>query len=149
MRLPSPALTAGLALAGAAALVVARPAAAQAVYDDTPTVGEVVVQGGPIGPDGRPDRLSQTVSYADLDLSTWSGRDTLRHRIRDTARSLCEALNEPGAGAGDPIVPSCVDQAIRGANAQMHVAVDEAYDNAYARQADASAVVADDPYAPR
>lgn len=141
LRNPSPAglLAAGVALAGAAALMAARPAAAQTVYDDIPTVGEVVVQGGPIGPDGRPERLSQAVSYADLDLATWSGRDTLRHRIRETARSLCDALNE--SGAGDPLVRSCEDDAIRSANAQMRVAVDDAY----AHATYASAVVPDDP----
>jgi UrcA family protein len=151
MRLRNPAraaLVATFAVAGAATFAFARPAAAQTVYDDVPTVGEVVVYGGPVGPDGRPERLSQAVSYADLDLSTWSGREALRHRIRDTARSLCDALNEPSTRAGDPLVPSCVDEAVRGAERQMRVAVNVAYDNAYAAQADAAAIAAD-PNFPR
>jgi UrcA family protein len=150
MRLRHPARTAligALAAAGAVTFTTARPAAAQTVYDDVPTVGEVVVYGAPRGPDGQPDRLSQAVSYADLDLSTWSGREALRHRIRDTARSLCEALNEPTTRASDPLTSSCMDQAIRGAERQMRVAVNDAYANAYA--ADAAAVVADPSYYPR
>ncbi|HET6970563.1 MAG TPA: UrcA family protein [Phenylobacterium sp.] len=150
MRLRNPARTApartalvgAVALMSATALVAVRPAAAQTVYDDVPTVGEVVVYGGPIGPDGRPERLSQAVSYADLDLSTWAGRDALRHRIRDTARSLCDALGE--SRASDPIGPSCVDNAVRSASTQMRVAVNEAYGEAYAR--DAAAIVADPDY---
>jgi UrcA family protein len=136
------ALFATVAVAGAAALA-AVPAAAQTVYDDdTPTVGEVVVHGGPIGPDGRPERLSQAVSFADLDLSTWAGREALRHRIRDTARSLCETLNGPGGGSADGLVRSCEDDAVRSASSQMHLAVNEAYADRYA--ADAAAIVRDD-----
>ncbi|MBW8815511.1 MAG: UrcA family protein [Caulobacterales bacterium] len=143
MRLRHPALFAAAGLAGAAALAAAVPAAAQTVYDDdATTVGEVVVHGARLGPDGRPDRLSEPVSYADLDLSTWDGRNVLRHRIRDTARRLCDEVNGPGGGVGDGLTRSCEDDAVRSASAQMHIAVNDAYVDRYA--ADASAVVRDD-----
>lgn len=38
--------------------------------------------------------LSQSVSYADLDLSTKAGRAELRHRVSLTARYLCDRLGE-------------------------------------------------------
>ena len=37
--------------------------------------------------------LSKAVSYRGLDLRTHSGAQTLRYRIRDTARDLCARLN--------------------------------------------------------
>ena len=49
--------------------------------------------------------LSQSVSYADLDLSTKAGRDELRHRVNLTARFLCDKLGE--SPTGDPLAPSC------------------------------------------
>jgi UrcA family protein len=54
--------------------------------------------------------LSQAVSYADLDLSTKSGRNELRHRVNLTARYLCDQLGE--SDASSPIVPSCRDGAV-------------------------------------
>lgn len=49
--------------------------------------------------------LSQSVSYADLDLSTKSGRDELRRRVNLTARFLCDKLGE--SSTGDALAPSC------------------------------------------
>lgn len=48
---------------------------------------------------------SQSVSYADLDLSTSAGRDELRHRVNLTARFLCDKLGE--SASGDAVAPSC------------------------------------------
>lgn len=56
---------------------------------------------------------SQTVSYADLDLSKAWARDELRHRISLTARYLCDKLGE--SDATDPVTPSCRDAAARDA----------------------------------
>lgn len=53
--------------------------------------------------------LSQTISYADLDLSTDTGKKALRKRIQLTARFLCEKLGEPDTST--PPVPSCRDAA--------------------------------------
>ena len=49
--------------------------------------------------------LSQTVSYADLDLGTKAGKDELRRRVSLTARYLCDKLGE--SATGSPITPSC------------------------------------------
>jgi len=119
-----------LICATALACAVAVPAAAQ-------TVDEVVVT-GPVGPDG-PRRLSQRVSYADLDLATYAGQEVLRVRIRDTARSLCRALGEDNTGPS-PLVPSCETQAVRDARTQVRratgVALAEAGRRTYYAYAD-------------
>jgi UrcA family protein len=92
-----------------AAAVAAAPAQAQ-------YVDEVVVT-GPVNRDG-PSRLSQRVSYADLDLATYAGQEVLRLRIRDTARDLCRALGEDRS-SWSPLVPTCESQAIRDARGQV------------------------------
>lgn len=61
--------------------------------------------------------LSQTVSYADLDISTEAGKDILRQRVRLTARWLCDKLGEPDVAT--PPVPSCRDAAVRDAMARV------------------------------
>jgi len=58
--------------------------------------------------------LSQSVSYADLDLSTKAGRDEMQHRLKLTARFLCDKLGE--SSTGDSLTPSCRDAAVRDAN---------------------------------
>ncbi len=90
-------LVAGVALIGAAV-----PALAQSDED--------IVVTGHYGT--LPDSVqtaSQTVSYADLDLSTVAGRNELRHRLDLTARYLCGKLGESdtSVGPGD----SCRDAA--------------------------------------
>ena len=100
------ALVAALASAGAASL--AGPVAAQ-----TTTVEELTVTGryGRVPESTR--SLSQTVSYADLDLSTDAGRRELHHRLSLTARYLCDKLGE--SATGDALAPSCRDAATRDA----------------------------------
>ncbi len=94
------------ALAGIAALSAAAPANAQR------TVEEVIVEGYRGGklPDNV-KRAATSVSYADLDLGTREGRAELRHRVRLTARYLCEKLGETDHSSG--VVPSCRDKAVR------------------------------------
>jgi UrcA family protein len=60
--------------------------------------------------------LSIPVSYADLDLSTEAGRGLLRHRIRLTARFLCNKLGDNAAG---PVAPTCRDSAVTKAMTQV------------------------------
>ena len=137
--IPTPPLCAALALAAAAA---AAPAAAQVYADEGPAYVDEVVITGPLAPDGRPALLSRVVSIRDLDLATREDQALLRLRIRDTARDLCRELGESDSG-GSPIIPSCVDQAVRDARPQMRVAINQAYANArYA------SLTARDPYAP-
>lgn len=57
--------------------------------------------------------LSQNISYADLDLSTKTGKDELRHRVALTARYLCDKLGESGSSSA--VVPSCRDAAVKDA----------------------------------
>jgi UrcA family protein len=112
-------LTRAAAAAAALTAAAAFAAPAQAQYVD-----EVVVT-GPVGPDG-PRRLSQRVSYADLDLATYAGQEVLRLRIRDTARGLCRALGEDRFSSG-PLTPSCESEAVRDARAQVRHATRLAY----------------------
>jgi len=61
--------------------------------------------------------LSQSVSYADLDLSTEAGRAEMRHRVNLTARFLCDKLGESGSSSA--IIPSCRDAAVRDAMSRL------------------------------
>ena len=139
------------AMALAAASAFAAAAHAQ-VYDDpaylpdpaayapTAYVDEIVVP-APLGPDGRPSRLSRAIDIADLDLIAPADRDVLRLRVRATARDLCRELGEEASGPS-PLIPSCQDQAVRDARPQVRAAIDRAFARAaYAVQQ------APDPYA--
>lgn len=97
----------GWLIAGAAVIGVAAPALSQPVDE------EIIVSGryGKV-PDSV-QSLSQPVSYADLDLSTAGGRAELRHRVRLTARYLCEKLGE--ADSSSSVVSSCRDVAAKDA----------------------------------
>jgi UrcA family protein len=107
-------LCASLALAGFTA-IAAAPALAQEV-DEITVVGSM-------GRDGRPETLSRTVSFSDLDLATDAGADELRGRIRATARDLCRQLGETG---GSGVTPSCVDLATRNALGDARVVIAQA-----------------------
>lgn len=87
----------------------ATPANAQ----DAPNEEITVIGNYERAPDGARS-LSQAVSYADLDLSTQWGWDELHHRIRLTARYLCDKLGEPRF-AMSPATKSCSDQAAQDA----------------------------------
>src|SRR5690606_27847096 len=76
---------------GASALVVSAPAIAQNAPEEIIVTGEYGK-----APDSV-QSLSQSVSYADLDLSTQAGRNELRHRVSLTARFLCNKLGESDA----------------------------------------------------
>ena len=124
-------------LAGAIGLVAASTASAQESYRDTDQNGtEHVIVNAPREwmrhyPDGTVT-LSREVSYADLDLATHDGARELRHRIRYTARDVCEALNDRTA-ADDPLnrmdVRRCAHAAFRGAMFQAHDAIHDAHDS--------------------
>jgi UrcA family protein len=124
-------LAAGLTLCAGAALMTA-PASAQTYYDDPAYVSangyvdEVVVPGHRLHDYYGPSQLSARVSYRDLDLTTYQGRQVLKMRIRDTAHDLCRELGEANA-PGDALAPSCVDGAMRSARPQMKTAIAQAY----------------------
>lgn len=93
-------------IAAAAALATAAPGFAQAGSE------EIIVTGRYGRVPDSVQSLSQTVGYADLDLSTKAGRDILRHRLRLTARFLCDKLGESDSPG---IVPSCREAAVKDA----------------------------------
>ena len=97
----------GWIIAGVAFMGVAAPSGAQPIEE------EIIVSGryGTV-PDSVKS-LSQPVSYADLDLTTAGGRAELRHRVRLTARFLCEKLGESNSSSG--VVASCRDAAAKDA----------------------------------
>lgn len=94
-------------ICAAAAMTTAAPLLAQ------PAPEEITVTGryGPVPDSVR--SLSQTVSYADLDLSTEAGKQELRHRVKLTARYLCDRLGESASSSGP--LPSCQTEAARDA----------------------------------
>ena len=98
---------AGWLIASAAFLGVAVPAVAQSSSEELVVTGRY----GPVSDNVQ--SLSQSVSYADLDLSTAAGRAEFRHRLRLTARFLCEKLGE--SDTATPVAPSCRDAAVRDA----------------------------------
>jgi UrcA family protein len=106
--LPLAALTAVLAATSA-------PAFAQ-------DLEEVIVSGH-----GRnPTSLSQTVSFADLDLNMAGDRQVLRQRIVSTARSICNQLGEPSPPMPGNLGRSCQEVAVRDAMDQVRIAVADA-----------------------
>lgn len=96
-----------LAAGGLAASAIAFPAAAQ------PASEEIIVTGRYGRVPDNVQTVSQSVSYADLDLSTKAGRDELRHRVNLTARFLCDKLGE--SSTGDALAPSCRQAAVKDA----------------------------------
>jgi UrcA family protein len=115
-----------LAIATLAAAVAATgltfggPASAQ-------TVDELTVTGRLDGAHAR--TLSQTVSYADLDLTQYADRERLRLRVNDTARRLCTQLNQQSPNPGN-MGHSCQEVAARDALDQVRLAVADARDAA-------------------
>jgi UrcA family protein len=99
--------TLGVLIAGAAFMASSAPAFAQAADEEMVVTGRY----GKV-PDSVTS-LSQRVSYADLDLSTAGGRAEFRHRLRLTARYLCEKLGETDTSSS--VVPSCRDAAVKDA----------------------------------
>jgi UrcA family protein len=108
--------TAGAILAGAALFAVAAPAQAQSTVEELTVTGHY---GGPLPDNVR--SISQTVSFADLDLSTGDGRHELKHRISLTARYLCDKLGE--SDTSDGVAPSCRDAATKDADAQADTVI--------------------------
>ena len=85
------------------ALMVAVPALAQLTEE------EIIVTGRYGRVPDNVQSLSQSVGYADLDLSRESDRARLKRRISLTARYLCDKLGE--SDVATPPAPSCRDAA--------------------------------------
>ncbi|WP_293371539.1 UrcA family protein [Phenylobacterium sp.] len=106
-----------LATLTAAALCAGAPALAQGLDELTVT-----------GHGPRAMSLSDTVSYADLDLTLRSDRDRLLRRVNDTAGRLCDQLNQDPA-SNHNIGKSCKDVAVRDAIGQVRQAFADAGSN--------------------
>ena len=121
-----------LAVAAGAAATMAQAQPADQEYVGPAYVEDLVIAPPAYRRDRDVTRLSRAVSYADLDLTTSAGQETLRWRIRDTARSVCRALGESPASA-PPLRRSCEADAVRSARSQFAVAVGRAYAQAETR----------------
>jgi UrcA family protein len=108
-------------LAASAALLGAAPAFAQPL-DELTVTGQLR--------DDRAQSLSETVSYADLDLSRYADRQELLLRVNNTARRLCVRLNQDYPSAAN-LGRSCQDYAVRGAMGQVRQAFADAASPAY------------------
>lgn len=102
-------------IAGLGALGAAAPVLAQTNDQEIKVIGKY----GKV-PDNV-QSLTEAVSYADLNLSTDAGKDELRHRIRLTARYLCNKLGEPESVSYGP-VPSCREAAVKDAMDRVNTA---------------------------
>ena len=103
-------------LLGAATALPTTAAGAQ-TYDPADEV--IVIQGR--WRDRAPadaDSASQSVSYADLDLTNPWDRRELRRRVSLTARYLCDRLDEPRSGSALPAT-DCRTEATRDALARV------------------------------
>ncbi len=101
-------------LTAAAALAIGATAQAQ-------NLDELTVTGH--GP--RAQTLTDTVSYADLDLTQRADRRTLERRVSDTAGRLCDELRQDPASHHN-MGTSCKDIAIRDAMGQVRQAFADA-----------------------
>jgi UrcA family protein len=98
-------------LMAGAALMIAGPALAQLTEE------EIVVTGRYGRVPDSVQSLSQSVAYADLDLSRESDRARLKRRISLTARYLCDKLGESDVAI--PPAPTCRDAATADAMKQV------------------------------
>lgn len=97
------------ALAGAAAH--ARPVGLQGLSVPTPASGEQI--------------QSETVSYADLDLSRDAGVRTLMARLNGAARNVCGPMPDPREWASpyQACVNSAVDRALADVSRSTHTSL--------------------------
>lgn len=108
----------GLAVAGAG-LAGAWFGLAHAQPQPQAVAEEVVVTAQYKGKELR--RLSVPVSYRDLDLTTAKDRETLKRRVKDTAKEACRRLGETDRSGNLP-GKSCEQAAVDGAGAQLQFA---------------------------
>jgi UrcA family protein len=90
-------------------------------------VREIVVGKSPIGAPIKEMTIRSRVSYADLDLTTAAGVDTLSKRIKDTATSTCKEIK-----VDVPVDGWTIDRCIKEAVADAMVQVDKAVADAKA-----------------
>ena len=123
------ALTAGLALAAAPALAKQSDAAQQASQSTeqltvvAPQIMHSELYTAKGGVEGYPVvTLSRRISYADLDLTRPADAKRLDKRIDAAADQICADLAADAMPAKS-VSLNCVNNAIRGAMQQVHVAI--------------------------
>ena len=105
-----------LAFAGAA---VAQEPEAEFVVSSTRASG--VARGSLPGVPVEVISISQRVSYADLNLASTSGSQAMEERVRNTARTLCEKLDQKYPLSGVE-VETCVRSTVGKALADVRTA---------------------------
>jgi UrcA family protein len=115
-----------LLVAAAAATLTGAGAYGQAMEVVTvEAVREIVVGKSPIGAPIKELSIRSRVSYADLDLTTAAGVETLEKRVHDTAVSTCKEIKVDVPAEGST-VDKCIKEAIAGAAPQIQAAVEAA-----------------------
>lgn len=134
----------------AAAALIAAPSFAQPprahAYDDA-TLEELTVTGHLPGRELR--SLSETVSYADLDLAYAGDRHRLEMRVNTAARRVCAQLNEDSPNPAN-MGKSCQERAVRDAMGQVRQAYADAANPSYVdRYGAPTSAVERDEYGPQ
>jgi UrcA family protein len=88
-------------------------------------IREIVVGKSPIGAPIKEMTIRSRVSYADLDLTTAAGVETLTRRVKDTANSSCKEIKIDVPVDGWT-VDRCIKEAVEDAMVQVNKAVGEA-----------------------
>ena len=117
-------------LALGAALALVGPTFAQAAANGASAGVASVTVTGPYTVESQPatgahvalDRISKTVSLADLDLSTTAGAQAARQRIEAAAREVCDQVRQAAPDAV-AVGRSCFLSAVREALARTDAAV--------------------------
>lgn len=106
----------GGACAAALLLAVGAPAFGQETMEEFTVIGQSKQV------DVR--RISASVNYQDLDLTTQDGRRQLKQRVWRTASQLCARLGEPEQAVG--MAFACQDDAFDSAAPMLRAAVNQA-----------------------
>ena len=82
-------------------------------------------------------QLSRSVSYADLDITTYSGATELKARITNAATAVCRELRSKHPWASELALPSgsCVQDAIDAVTPELNAAVASAEKTRFASTA--------------
>ena len=124
-------------LAGATTPVWAAPESEQITVDGPYTVRQEMTKGSIGGEMGEQYlSVSQSVSYADLDLAKYADVETLRQRVRAAAKDSCRELSRrfPVSMYIPLTTDTCARDAARSALAQVDAAAAKSVASAAPRQ---------------
>ena len=117
-------LTLALAVASGAAVAQEKAQTTEMTIQGQPVVVTTTEENPASGEPIEHYTFKSSVSYANLDLSTPAGADELKKRVRETARTDCEALQR----SADPMLlladdDTCVQEATAEAMKQVNAAI--------------------------